>query len=398
MAMTMNWFLTSQCILTTLDTLNTSRQLDLLIPNTKINGESFPLIDTDKLTSLWIIPIRFIGPTAFDSKSNPIGATRCEIFEKLTLPSLLQALEYPPSPHVKISIVIINASVILEPTCHEVIIKTKSLLKEKLSFANDVFSYINQFELTQDIIFFSRLDTDDAIGKYTFRDIYNTFMQSQLPFAVLSPFWGNLWYPTATTAAAAAAEHNNMNHSDKQNKTPNNKNNIKFQSQEKIQSNNRDSTSSIVSSSSGSSNSNRYTCGKMIYKAMIRKFPILQTYAYNKVELMKLFGIIMPTPPYTYMPHTSNSTTTSITTISSTTTSSSSRRDAPPDTVNNDKNIANHPQNLQKLKRLFTKDSKYLLPYKVDHKDPDQIFRRIRSQVQVIMFIIIIIIIIINII
>jgi hypothetical protein len=189
------------------------------------------------LKSLWVVPIRFVGETAFNSSVDAAGAFRCELFDTLTLPSLVAAVKNPP-PNTKIAIVLINSSSILEPTCMRVIETTKSLLGNHLSFGDNIFApmnYMSEFSFDVDLIYVSRFDSDDAIGPNTFISIHNTFVNAQIPMSILSPFWGNLWFP-----------------------------------------------------SKGDEN---HKCGHMIYNTMIRKYPVFQTHAIRTKDIMRLLHI-----------------------------------------------------------------------------------------------------------
>ena len=57
--------------------------------------------------SLFIVALRFIGPTAFKQIENPNGAVRCEIFSKVTLPSLVSAMRELPARSI-MNVVLIN--------------------------------------------------------------------------------------------------------------------------------------------------------------------------------------------------------------------------------------------------------------------------------------------------
>ena len=183
------------------------------------------------MTSMFVVGLRFIGPTAFAPKVNAAGAVRCEIFSTVTLPALALAIKELP-PKTTVNIVLINQTAILEPTCVKVIDKTKSILGDRLHFSNTDDTYYTMFPLDDDYIFFSRLDTDNAFHPSTFKAIHANFMNSGMPFAVLSPYFGNLWYPTA---------------GDK--------------------------------------------CGNMIYNTNLRRYPIMQTSAFHKSAYKKYMGL-----------------------------------------------------------------------------------------------------------
>ena len=170
-------------------------------------GMSFPLDTRDKSSNLFIIGLRFIGPTAFQPAENPSGAIRCQIFSKVTLPSLV-ALNIPIRS--TLNIVLINESVILEPTCMKVIEKARSLLGKRLYFADSTKTFYTNFNLDADYIFYSRLDTDDAMHPKTLSSIHDNFMNSGMPFAVLSPYFGNLWYPTEGTGCGEILYNTNL--------------------------------------------------------------------------------------------------------------------------------------------------------------------------------------------
>jgi len=192
-------------------------------------GISFPLEIREETSNLYIIGLRFVGPTAFLPTENPSGAIRCQIFSKVTLPSLV-ALKIPPRSTV--NIVLINSSAILEPTCASVIDKTRSLLGKRLFFANSTKSYYTNFNLDADYIFYSRLDTDDAIHPSTLNTIHGNFINSGMPFAILSPYFGNLWYPTEGS-----------------------------------------------------------DCGQIIYNTNLRRYPVMQTSAFHKESFKRMMSM-----------------------------------------------------------------------------------------------------------
>lgn len=139
--------------------------------NVRISGDSLPMSDISTLTSLWLIPIRFVGPTAFSQEVNPVGVLRCELFARLTLQSLAAVIKSPP-PRTRIKVILINASAIIEPTCAKVIERTQQTLGQALSFASSPETYIGQFTLNEDLLFISRFDSDDAVGPQVILDTY----------------------------------------------------------------------------------------------------------------------------------------------------------------------------------------------------------------------------------
>lgn len=147
-------------------------------------------------TSMFMIAIRFMGEIAFKKTPNPTAALRCEIFARITLPALIAATNNAP-PRTKIKIVFINSSAILEPTCARVVTKSRNMLGRRLYFSATNLTYMEHADMDHDLLFFARLDTDDGFGPDVLPEIHRQFIQSQLPVAVLSPFYGNLWYPTA---------------------------------------------------------------------------------------------------------------------------------------------------------------------------------------------------------
>ena len=54
-------------------------------------------------------------------------------------------------------------------------------------------TFIEHADFSHDLLFFARLDTDDSFGPDVLPEIHRQFLQSQLPLAILSPFYGNLW-------------------------------------------------------------------------------------------------------------------------------------------------------------------------------------------------------------
>lgn len=163
--------------------------------NVHIDGRPFPLENITDLSSLWIVPIRFVGPSAFGKVPDPVGAFRCELFASLTLPSLMAAINNPP-PKTTISVVFVNASEISEPTCAKVIQNSIKILGNRLKFSSSCEDYINKYQLKEDLLFVTRFDSDDAIGPDTLLEIHRTFTTSKVPIGIISPFWGNLWYPS----------------------------------------------------------------------------------------------------------------------------------------------------------------------------------------------------------
>lgn len=200
--------------------------------NVRIDGLPMPMRDISSVSSLWLIPIRFVGPTAFSAQPNPVGELRCQIFARLTLPSIVAAVSNAP-PKTRVRVVLINDSVITEPTCARVVNQAKKDLGSKLGFGSDTQKFLSQFTLDEDVLFISRFDSDDGVGPDILKDIHSTFLKANLPVAILSPFYGNLWYPFAGNGS----------------------------------------------------------CGQMIYNAMVRKFPIFQTHAYDKAQLKAIMGL-----------------------------------------------------------------------------------------------------------
>lgn len=237
--------------------------------NVHISGSPLRMRDTSKYSSLWLVPIRFVGPTAFSPKANPVGALRCELFSRLTLKSLVWAIS-PPPPRTRIEIILINQTAILEPTCAKVITRAQKLLKNQLHFAPDTESYLQLFApLKEDVLFITRFDSDDAVGPRVFIETHAAFMKTKFPLAIISPFYGNLWYPFAGDGS----------------------------------------------------------CGQMIYNALVRKFPIFQTNAYDLAQLKEIVR------PKTTM-----------------------------------------------VDFFTSEEGNYYMPMHYDHKDPEQYFRKFREQ------------------
>jgi hypothetical protein len=184
------------------------------------------------VSSQFLVAIRFIGPLALDPEPSPTAALRCEIFSRITLPSLIAATNNAPA-RTKMKIIFINSSEILEPTCKRVVQKSKNMLGRRLYFSNSTLTYMEHADLDHDLLFFARLDTDDSFGPDVCVEIHRQFIQSSLPIAILSPFYGNLWYPTA-----------------------------------------------------GDSD-----CGDMIYNINIKLYPVIQTTAIYKSSFKKIIGI-----------------------------------------------------------------------------------------------------------
>jgi len=82
---------------------------------------------------------------------------------RITLPALIAATNNAP-PRTKIKIVLINSSVILEPTCMRVVIKARNQLGRRLYFTETNSTFIEHADFTHDLLFFARLDTDDSFG------------------------------------------------------------------------------------------------------------------------------------------------------------------------------------------------------------------------------------------
>jgi len=163
---------------------------------TLISLEEQQLRNISSISSLFMIVIRFMGSIAFEPQHNPTAAIRCEIFSRITLPALIAATNNAP-PRTKMKIVFINASAVLEPTCARVVNKARNQLGRRLYFSASNSTYMEHTDMDHDLLFFARLDTDDSFGPDVLPEIHRQFLQSQLPIAVLSPFYGNLWYPTA---------------------------------------------------------------------------------------------------------------------------------------------------------------------------------------------------------
>ena len=176
--------------------LNDSLLSNLIVPDDPFASD--PLV-----RCLFVIAIRFIGNIVTIPHPNAAAAVRCEIFEHVTLPSLISAIGNAPNGSV-IRVMIINETSILEPSCFRVINSAKRFLKEKLLFSSRRNIFLVSPTLFQgfDFLFFSRLDTDDAFSSNIFRNIQNTFLQSGLPIAVLSPLYVSLWYATSTKSGA----------------------------------------------------------------------------------------------------------------------------------------------------------------------------------------------------
>ena len=128
------------------------------------------------------------------------------------------------------------------------------------------------FTIKEDVLFITRFDSDDAVGPRVFVETHAAFMKTKFPLAIISPFYGNLWYPFAGDNSASP-------------------------------------------------------CGQMIYNALVRKFPIFQTNAY---DLAQLKDIIRPKTTLT---------------------------------------------------DFFTsEEGNFYMPMHYDHKDPEQYFRKFREQ------------------
>jgi hypothetical protein len=174
-------------------------------------------------------------------------------------------------PKTRVRVVLINDSVITEPTCSRIIDQTKRLLGNKLAFGSDTQSFLAQFTLDEDVLFISRFDSDDGVGPDILKDIHSTFMRTGYPVGILSPFYGNLWYPFAGNGS----------------------------------------------------------CGQIVFNAMVRKFPIFQTHAYDKAQLKAIMGL---------------------------------------------------GQGNSLLEFFQTRDGKYFMPYGYGHKHPDEFFSWFRER------------------
>ena len=184
-------------------------------PETGLNFPMHGRGDGEASSSLMIIGIRFVGPSAFDRRENAIGAIRCEIFARVTLPALVKTIKSETAPKKKwarLHVVLINDSAILEPTCARVVANSQRLLGDKLSFASSTRMYFSQSLATtledSDYVYFSRLDTDDAFLPSTPAAIHSAFAISGMPFAIISPYWGNLYYLPAGNDSCGEISYN----------------------------------------------------------------------------------------------------------------------------------------------------------------------------------------------
>jgi len=117
----------------------------------------------------------------------------------------------------------------------KVIDETKQLLGDNLYFSETTAAYLKLFPLQvnqADYLFYCRLDTDDAFHPKTFMQIHRNFINSAMPFGILSPYYGNLWYPTAGKG-----------------------------------------------------------CGDIIYNTNLRRYPIMQTSAFHKNSFKRVMNI-----------------------------------------------------------------------------------------------------------
>ena len=130
---------------------------------TLISLEEQELRNITSISSMFMIVIRFMGQIAFEPEHNPTAALRCEIFARITLPGLIAATNNAP-PRTKMKIVLINSSAVLEPTCARVVLKAKNQLGRRLYFSASNATYMEHTDMSHDLLFFARLDTDDRCG------------------------------------------------------------------------------------------------------------------------------------------------------------------------------------------------------------------------------------------
>eukprot|EP01036_Dinobryon_divergens_P031276 gene31276-40646_t len=174
--------------------------------------------------TLFIIAISFIGDTATTS--------RCKLFQAITLPSLQLALLHKPQ-HSKVLVMLVNDSVIVNPTCAAIMSDAKNSFRENLIFSSTRTIYEVDAAVHREYryFFFSRLDCDDAFSYQALSDLKYSFIQSSLTVAVYSPMYVTLWYPPTNTS---------------------------------------------------------YPCGQFIYNRIFRNFHIMQTLAVDKLQLIRV--------------------------------------------------------------------------------------------------------------
>ena len=114
---------------------------------------------------------------------------------RITLPALIAATNNAP-PRTKIKIILINSSVILEPTCMRVVIKARNQLGRRLYFTETNSTFLEHADFTHDLLFFARLDTDDSFGPGTVSpSVWNTYSLSTHYYHRLSSPTISLSYP-----------------------------------------------------------------------------------------------------------------------------------------------------------------------------------------------------------
>ena len=143
--------------------------------------------------TLFIIAVSFIGNTS--------TAPRCKLFEAITLPSLQLALLHKPK-YSKVLVMLVNESVIVDPTCAAIMSNAKNSLQDNLIFSSPKTIYEVDAALHREYryFFFSRLDCDDAFSSQALRDLKYSFMQSGLTLAIFSPMYVTLWFPPTNTS------------------------------------------------------------------------------------------------------------------------------------------------------------------------------------------------------
>ena len=126
--------------------------------------DQFNLAVPDGTKSLFIIAIRFIGKIATVPQANGAAAIRCDIFQHITLPSLVLAINHAPIGS-KVRVMIVNESAIVEPTCYKLMRSIRLYFHTELLFVPRRNIYLVNPSIFEgfDFIFFSRLDTGEML-------------------------------------------------------------------------------------------------------------------------------------------------------------------------------------------------------------------------------------------
>lgn len=153
-----------------------SNEIPLLHVDSEIEDQ-FKLAVPQGTKSLFIIAIRFIGQIVTVPQANIAAAIRCDLFQHITLPSLVLAIKHAPIGSL-VRVMIINESAIVEPTCYKLMRSIRTYLPTELIFAprRNVFVVDPKIYSEFDFIFFSRLDTGEISHMFYCRNSQVIFM------------------------------------------------------------------------------------------------------------------------------------------------------------------------------------------------------------------------------